>query len=618
MSEIKFNGIANNAALFFQKEQLMDTVLWKKFVDLYRSQPDGKIFGWSGEYFGKMLRGACLVYEYTKDERLYAVLCDAVEDMLTVAESDGRVSSYTRDKEFTGWDLWCRKYVILSMEYFLDICKDEDFKKRIISFITGCTDYIIEHVGNKEGQIRITQAARHWRGINSSSILEPIVKLYKLTKNQKHLDFATYIVSEGGCFNCNIVEKAYENKLYPYQYGVSKAYEMMSFFEGLLEYYLVTGDEKYKTAVLNFANAIIDTEISVIGSSGITHELFDHTKARQTVRQPDVAQETCVTVTWMKLCSRLLEVTGDSKFADQMEKSFYNAYMGTLNTSLHCEPFASQYFLDYFKLTIEDVKATFLPVDSYSPLIPGKRNMNVGGWQLLPDNSYYGCCACISSAGVGVFLKSAIVKKDDEIIINFFENSVSSFEIGGANVQLEIKTEYPVCGKVAIKVKSDKPAKFVIKVRVPEWSGDKGYKVFDQVWSDDEITVDYKMEIKATYPEKWVEDVIYTDMQHVDGSNTAVAKTVYHKDEDDNYVSLSRGPLTLAVDSRMGKPASSEFDFDINGTVCDDKEIVEGVPCLLKIKFTEKDGKDFYLVDYSSTGKDWKTEISAWLKTPAK
>ena len=67
------------------------------------------------------MRGACLVYEYTRDEQLYNVIKDAVEDMLTTADEDGRVSSYPRHDELTGWDLWCRKYVILSLEYFLDI-----------------------------------------------------------------------------------------------------------------------------------------------------------------------------------------------------------------------------------------------------------------------------------------------------------------------------------------------------------------------------------------------------------------------------------------------------------------------------------------------------------------
>lgn len=99
---------------------------------------------------------------------------------------------------------------------------------------------------------------------------------------------------------------------------------MMSCFEGLLEYYYATDEEWCKTAVINFANALIKTEISIIGCSGITHELFDYTAARQTVRQEDVLQETCVTVTWMKFCSRVLELTGESKFADCMEQSFYN------------------------------------------------------------------------------------------------------------------------------------------------------------------------------------------------------------------------------------------------------------------------------------------------------
>ena len=37
--------------------------------------------------------------------------------------------------------------------------------------------------------------------------------------------------------------------------------------------------------------------ISVIGSSGCTHELFDYTRYRQTAVGSGVMQETCVTVT---------------------------------------------------------------------------------------------------------------------------------------------------------------------------------------------------------------------------------------------------------------------------------------------------------------------------------
>lgn len=156
--------------------------------------------------------------------------------------------------------------MMLAMEYYLDICEDDHLRKRIIEFICGCADYIVEHIGRETGKKQITDASRSWLGLNSSSVLEPIVRLYKLTKKEKYLDFATYIIENGGAKEVNIFELAYQNQLYPYQYGVSKAYEMMSCFEGLLEYYYVTGNEKYKTAVINFGKAIMETEISNIGS----------------------------------------------------------------------------------------------------------------------------------------------------------------------------------------------------------------------------------------------------------------------------------------------------------------------------------------------------------------
>ena len=86
---LKMNGIANWAASFFLKEQLSDTDLWAKFVDVFRSQPDSENYGWRGEFWGKMMRGGALIYSYTRDEELYAILTDSINDMMSTAESDG-------------------------------------------------------------------------------------------------------------------------------------------------------------------------------------------------------------------------------------------------------------------------------------------------------------------------------------------------------------------------------------------------------------------------------------------------------------------------------------------------------------------------------------------------
>ena len=612
---LKTEGIANWAAEFLQAEQLTDRVQWAKFVDLFRSQPDASNHGWRGEYWGKMMRGGALVYAYTRDEKLYDVLTESVRDMLTVAEADGRVSTYVREKEFDAWDLWCRKYVILACEYYLDICKDEDLKEQIIRFIRGAADYIITHIGPNEGQKGINDATRSWLGLNSSSILEPMVRLYKLTGDQKYLDFSTYIIKEGGAKGVPVFRLAFENQMYPYQYGVSKAYEMTSCFEGLLEYYYATGNEDCRTAVVNFANAIMDSEISIIGCSGITHELFDYTRVRQTVRQEDVLQETCVTVTWMKFCSRLLELTGDPRFADCMEQSFYNAYLGTFNTERKVSAYMRQKFRE--RHNINDIVDTYLPIDSYSPLLSGTRGRKVGGNQLLPDKSYYGCCTCIASAGIGVFMNHMVMADDDSITLQFFEKGHAEVLCQGKNVSLDIDTSYPLDGKIKVTVKAEAPMTFTLKIRVPGWTGRKeGYLTYRKEWTEDTIEVDFPMSVRTQLPETWTEAVIYTDMTNLKpGCHTASATTVHHDPKDDNYIALFRGPLTLAADSRTGKEAGSVFDFEPAGTLCEDPQIATGVPCMLKMKFTNRNGEEFYLVDYASAGRDWETEIAAWLRT---
>lgn len=603
---MKLYGVIDDAAQFIEKAQLTDSGLWAKFVEQFRLQPDAENHAWRGEYWGKMMRGGALIYKYTESAELYDVLTETVRDMLTVGEADGRVSSYKKEMEFTYWDIWCRKYVLLGMEYYLEICKDEALKEEIISFIKAAADYILSHFG--EGKLKITKATGSWLGVNSSSILEPMVKLYKLTGEQRYLDFAKYIIDCGGAEGIDIFEKAYRNEVLPYQYGVTKAYEIMSCFEGLLEYYYVTGIEKYKTAVINFAKGILASEISIIGCSGVTHELFDHTRNRQTVPY-DIIQETCVTVTWMKLCSRLLALTEDSAFADAIETSLYNAYLGALNTE-HSES-------EYMHKKIPGLKATpsFLAFDSYSPLIPLKRGRKVGGNQFFADNSYYGCCACIGAAGLGVVLENVITVNENVVTVNFFESMNTEFKIGSTDVKLSMATEYPIGEKVRIEISANEPVHFVLKVRNPEFTGVSGYRYFEKEWKDDCIEFEFDMSLRLHYPIKWDKDIICTkDIHTQSGVHTTADVEVIHNPEDDNYVAVTRGPLVLAADSRTGKSADSVFDFEPIGKECKN-EIVGGVPCLIKLEFKDRSGEKFYLVDYMSAGKDWDTLIAAWLPT---
>ena len=261
----KYNGFMDNSIKFIEDFQLINPTLWRRFVQQFREDADYEA-GWRGEYWGKMMRGACFVYSYTRNKELYDILTQTVKDMLDSADENGRISSYAVNHEFDGWDMWSRKYVLLGMQYFLEICECPELAEKIVDSMRKQLDYIMTKIGRAdEGKKPITSATRHWRGLNSSSILEPVVRLYTITGEQKYFDFASYIVSIGGADVENIFNLAYKNELYPYQYPVTKAYEMTSCFEGLLEFYRHTGDEKHLTAILNYANKILESDFTVIG-----------------------------------------------------------------------------------------------------------------------------------------------------------------------------------------------------------------------------------------------------------------------------------------------------------------------------------------------------------------
>jgi DUF1680 family protein len=169
------------------------------------------------------------------------------------------------EEEFIGWDLWSRKYVLTGMLHFREICKDEALKAEILSAMRKHADYVVERIGSGEGKTEICDTSFWWQGLNSATILEPMLALYKLTQEEKYLQFAEYILSTGGLKNANLLELATDNAKRPSEYPVTKAYEMMSFFEGALAYYELTGKEYYLTAVCNFASAIMKHEITVIG-----------------------------------------------------------------------------------------------------------------------------------------------------------------------------------------------------------------------------------------------------------------------------------------------------------------------------------------------------------------
>ncbi|MBQ8740581.1 MAG: glycoside hydrolase family 127 protein [Clostridia bacterium] len=628
LKDRKFNGWLDSSLNLITDMQLRDADMWRLFVEQFRTNPDIVDAGWRGEFWGKMMRGACFVYSYSKDKALFDVLKESVKDLVTAQDELGRISTYTVEKEFDGWDLWSRKYVLLGMEYFVEICDDAEFNAMVIDCMKKQVDYLISKIGwASEGKLQITRLTRHWRGLNSSSILEPIVRLYSLTGENKYLDFADYIVDCGGMDVENVFELAYRNEMHPYQYPVTKAYEMTSCFVGLLEYYRIRKNERHLTAIVNFANRILEDDFTVIGSAGCTHELFDHSTVRQA--NPDRgdprAQETCVTVTLMQFFYQLNLITGDPRYMDAFERSLYNGYLGAVNTDDAIDTTAAQMY--------PELKMVPMPFDSYSPLTPGIRGNGTGGLKPFRDGRYYGCCICIGAAGIGVAMKSAVLTGKNGIVINLFEKGeICQPLYNGGQVNLKIDTAYPVDGKVKISVDTDCDDEFEILIRNPEWSKNttvtvngnvitatNGYISIYRKWDSDDIELRFDMRARAIFPIPYGSQILMNKV--IWGANCMCPTFDKEHPSTRNHIAIQYGPLMLAQENRLGYSVDDAVSVKVNEDGYVDIVIPEtkSAPydCVIEARVPTADGGYFTVTDYASAGKLWTEEskMAVWFNT---
>ena len=590
-----FIGVFERAVKFICENQLYKKSLWRKFALQYSFCPDSEGL-WRCEYWGKMMRGACFVCNYTKDEKLYGILKESVIDLLQYQDELGRFSTYPVNREFFGWDVWGRKYVMLGMFYFYEICDDEELREKIKTAMCRHADYIVSKLGSGDGKMLVRDSSAAWLGANAMSILEPFVKLYNLTKEQKYLDFAAEIVREGYETETCIFKCAEEDTLRLCDYPENKAYETMSCFEGLAEYYCATGEERYKKAFVNFGQRLIKEEITVIGSCGCTHELFDNSaKTQVNDKYTGIMQETCVSVTLIKTLGMLLRITGDVRYADYIERTFFNAYLGSLNTH-HCAYVVPK---NENRPAISGV----MPFDSYAPLRAGVRGKATGGCNILYDGTFYGCCACIGSLGAGYIPRMAAMTFYNGILLNMYlPGYISAHSPKGQRIGFDIKGNYPYEAAVKIKISAEKPEVFALDLRIPHWSRKTTVKIngkSEQVksgrysteheWKDgDVVEIDFTVEVTAELPEK---------------------------ECDTAYVAYRYGCIVLAADERMGVDANKPVKPLVNedGTVparmCTCAEVLDNILCF---EVKTKDGA-IKLIDYSSAGKDHGKLMAAWL-----
>ena len=502
----------------------------------------------------------------------------------------GLMVSYSKEKWFSGWDLQVRKYTLLGLEEYYSICKDEALKSELLAALIVNADNIVENVGPGENQKPITETSTLAGCMNCMSVLQPIVKMNRITGEQRYLDFAEYILSTGLSDAGNVLFEAY-NDVLPREYSAWKAYELTSTFEGVAEYYRITRDAFCLEALMNFYRNMRDYEMTVVGGVGTDGENLGYSAREQS--DPDytnIMQEDCVTVTWIKFCYQMLLITGDSSIVDTIEQTMYNVLAGCANLSA-----------DGWEL-----------FDSYTRLVFATRTYGMSGGGFPTPGFVYNCCGASGPSGVSMFPKIAMMATPEGgVAINLFARGQDVFTLDGTDVTFEVETDYPAAGEIAVTLRMDRSVAFPVKVRIPSFSRESAltvngetipamggsYSVIERKWNDgDAIRLSLDM---STYLIR--------------------ASQECTNEKGRSYVALKRGPLTLARDQRLQQNSIIEaVDIlcDEDGRV--DAKLVENTAYESVVCLEIPTRTGFFLVtDFSSVGhtNNAKSLYSAWLPT---
>ena len=471
---------------------------------------------WVGEYIGKWLHAATLAWASTGNSALRKRLDYAASELMKTQEPDGYLGTYVPEKRFglydgSEWDVWTHKYCMLGLLTYYRFTGNEP----ALNACRQAADLLLRTFA--PGKKSILSAGTHV-GMAATSVLEPMVLLYRCTGDERYLEFARYIVASWDEPNGPRIIQTLLTVKQVNKTADAKAYEMLSNLAGLCELARTTGDRQLLDPALNAWQDIVSKRLYLTGSASRS-EAFPDDYDLPNQRSANIC-ETCVTVTWMQFNLQLLRLTGDAKFANQIERTLYNHLPAAQN-----------------------------PVgDGWCPYPP------------LEGLKYYesgnSCCHSSGPRGMALAPQTAWLKAKvdgaDALLLSTFETSSVTTEFGGQPVTVAQQSQFPLKGKSRLKVKSGKPARFALHLRVPPWASPLAAKVNG-----------------SPRPVAWKEG--WAVLSAREWSNGDSVELVYHlgpnlvlgEHSNRNTAAMTWGPFVLAYDEKRnpGLPSSRRVGF---------------------------------------------------------
>ena len=333
-------------------------------------------------------------------------------------------------------------------------------RRTLLDVMCRYADCIGEVFGPRRGQKR---------GVPGHEEIElALVKLYRATGRERYLELASFFVDERGTRPHYFTKEAkargddpkdFHFRTYDYCQAhvpvrqqdtvVGHAVRAMYLYSGMADVAAETGDRTLLDACRRLWKNVTQKRMYITGGIGPTHRNEGFTVDYDLPNETAYA-ETCAAIGLVFWAHRMLHLDPDGRYADVMERALYNGVLSGVSLD------GARFFYGN-------------PLAKYPAMSAG--GSGSAGNVRLGRQEWFGCACCppnvarlISSLGGYVYSAGR-----SEAWVHLYAAGEADLDVGGRNVRLVQKTNYPWRGKVRIAVCPDSPMTFTLAMRIPGW-----------------------------------------------------------------------------------------------------------------------------------------------------
>ena len=473
---------------------------------MHRGREESSTWYWGGSIFwdsdvAKWLEAASAYLQHHRDARLETLVDGTIELLAGAQQQDGYLNSHIltwrprhRFKNLRDLhELYCAGHLIEAAV----VHRQATGKETLLNIAIRLADHLATVFGT--GAHQLPGYCGH------PEIELALIRLYRLTREQRYLDLCRFFVEQRGTtphyFDREAIERLDSkpfrptHPISPYAYMqahvplrqqrevVGHAVRAMYLYSAAADLAYELKDEELVSVCKNLWEDLCRSKLYITGGIGSDAENEGFTKNFD-LPNLDSYAETCAAIALLQWAHRMVHLDLDSRYTDAMERTLYNGVLAGLGM---------------------DGKSFFY----HNPLASDGTHHRVSWPWWCP------CCPA-NLARLVLSLSGYLYSSGPKAIaIHHYVSSEAKFSMEGQEAHLGVASDFPLEGTASIRFERVASNPFEVFLRVPNWAGDHqftvngreirpeivaGYAVISRTWqSGDELSARFEMPVQTHF-----------------------------------------------------------------------------------------------------------------------